>query len=264
MRVWMIGTITIIRSVIVSRRSWRNSLRTRARRRVIVPPSGRHGRAGRRGAPGERYEYVLEGRLGGLRRAEPREEPCRRAGLAHAGDSPQAPAEEIGVLEARVAPHGRERRERLGRERHLEEPAGERALQLGRAARGDQFPVEDEGEAVALFGLVHVVRRDEDRHPARGGELVDEVPEEAAALRVDASGRFVEEEELGLVEQGRRERDALPLAGREVLGQLAEDRLEAQACRERADALGEARARKAVYGTEKAQVFLDGEVDVER
>src|SRR5450756_3017975 len=87
MRVWMIGTITIIRSVIVSRRSWRNSLRTRARRRVIVPPSGRHGRAGRRGAPGERYEYVLEGRLGGLRRAEPREEPCRRAGLARAGEA---------------------------------------------------------------------------------------------------------------------------------------------------------------------------------
>src|SRR5450759_5689222 len=98
MSVWMIGTITIIRSVIVSRRSWRNSLWTRARRRVIVPPSGRRRARERGGAPGERHEHVLEGRLGGLRRAEPREEPCRRAGLAHAGDSPQAPAEEIGVL----------------------------------------------------------------------------------------------------------------------------------------------------------------------
>src|ERR1035437_1910416 len=241
MRVWMIGTITIIRSVIVSRRSWRNSLRTRARRRVIVPPSGRHGRAGRRGAPGERYKYVLEGRLGGLRRAEPREEPCRRAGLARAGDGSQAPAEEIGVLEARVAPHGRERRERLRRERHLEEPAGERALQLGRTPRGDEPAVEDEGEAVALLGLVHVVRRDEDRHPARGRELVDEVPEEAPPARVHATGRLVEEEELRLMEQGRRERDALPLAGREVLRELPEEWLEAQARRERADAVGETR-----------------------
>src|SRR5450759_5171041 len=113
MSVWRTGTIKIIRSVIVSRRSWRNSLWTRARRRVIVPPSGRHGRAGRRGAPGERHEHVLEGRLGGLRRTEPCEEPCRRAGLARAGAGSQASAEEIGVLEARVARHGRERREWL-------------------------------------------------------------------------------------------------------------------------------------------------------
>src|SRR5450830_825326 len=211
MSVWMIGTITIIRSVIVSRRSWRNSLRTRARRRFIVPPSGRHGRAGRRGAPGERHEHVLERGLGGLWRAESREEARRRAGLARAGDGPQTPAEEIGVLEARVAPHGRERREGLGRERHLEETAGERAFQLGRAPRGDEPAVEDEGEAVALLGLVHGVRRDEDRHPARGRELVDEVPEEAPPPRVHATGRLVEEEELRLVEQGRRERDASAL-----------------------------------------------------
>src|ERR1035438_8558353 len=227
MRVCRIGTITIIRSVIVSRRSWRNSLRTRAKRRFILPPSRRYGRAGMRGAPGERHEHVLERRLGGLERAEAREEPCRHVRLARAGDGPQAPAEEIGVLEARIAPHGRERREGFRGERHLEESPRERALQLGRAARGDQLPVENEGEAITLLGLVHVVRRDEDRHPARGRELVNQVPEEAPALRVDAAGRLVEEEELWLVEEGRRERDALALARREVLRELPEERLEA-------------------------------------
>ena len=149
-------------------------------------------------------------------------------------------AEEVGVLEARIALHGRERREGLGPERDLEEAAGERALQLGRAARGDEPAVEDEGEAVALLGLVHVVRRDEDGHAALGRELVDEVPEEAPALRVDAAGRLVEEEELRLVEERRGERDALALAGREVLRELAEERLEAKARGELADTLGEA------------------------
>src|ERR1019366_5852995 len=242
MRVWRIGTITIIRSVIVSRRSWRNSFRTRAKRRFIVPPSRRHGRAGRRGAPGERHEHVLERGLGGLQRAEAREEPCCHVRLARAGDGPQAPAEEIGVLEARIAPHGRERRKGFRGERNLEESPRERALQLGRAARGDQLAVENEREAVALLGLVHVVRRAEDRHPACGRELVNQVPEEAPALRVDAAGRLVEEEELWLVEEGRRESDALALARREVLRELLEDRLESEAVGELACTHGDAGA----------------------
>ena len=103
-------------------------------------------------------------------------------------------------------------------------------------------PVQDEREDVALLGLVHVVGRHEDRHSPRRRELVDEVPEQPPSLRVDAARGLVEEEKLGLVEEGRGKRDALPLARREVLGQLAEDRFEAQPPRELLDARGEARA----------------------
>ena len=50
-----------------------------------------------------------------------------------------------------------------------------RLQRLGRAA-GDQLAAIDQAQPVAVFGLVHVVRGDEDRH-ALAGHLVDQVPE---------------------------------------------------------------------------------------
>ena len=67
---------------------------------------------------------------------------------------------------------------------------------LGRAA-GDQLAAIDQPQAVAVFRLVHVVRGDEDGH-ALAGQLVDQVPELAAADRIDARGRLVEEEDRRL------------------------------------------------------------------
>ena len=73
---------------------------------------------------------------------------------------------------------------------------------VGRAAR-DQLAVEDVGDVVAALGLVHVMGRDQHRDAALG-ERVDFVPEVAARLRVDARGRLVEQQQLGLVRASRR------------------------------------------------------------
>src|ERR1043165_1070014 len=43
------------------------------------------------------------------------------------------------------------------------ESAAERALHLGRRAERLQAPAREEGEPVEALGLVHVVRRDDDR-----------------------------------------------------------------------------------------------------
>ena len=56
-----------------------------------------------------------------------------------------------------------------------------RLERLGRA-QGDQLAAVDQAEPVAVLGLVHVVRGDEDRH-ALARQLVDQVPELAAADR---------------------------------------------------------------------------------
>ena len=45
-----------------------------------------------------------------------------------------------------------------------------------------------------------------------------EIPELAAALRIDAAGGLVEEQQLGLVEERRGQGHALPLSGRERAG----------------------------------------------
>jgi hypothetical protein len=134
---------------------------------------------------------------------------------------------------------------------------------VGRAV-GDDPSVQDEGKPIALLRLVHVVRGDEDRHPAVGRELVDQVPEEPPPLRVHAPGRLVEKEQLGLVQERRRERDALALAGRQARGHRGQERREAQSLRELADPAFEPGDAKAVEGAEEAQVLADGQVDVER
>jgi hypothetical protein len=62
--------------------------------------------------------------------------------------------------------------------------------------------------------LVHHVRRDENRLslPRKG---VEHVPELAAQDGVEADGRFVEHEQVGVTEQGDRERRARAFASRE-------------------------------------------------
>src|SRR5581483_11846052 len=76
------------------------------------------------------------------------------------------------------------------------------------------------GGPVAVVDLLHEVGRDEDRRPRRG-LVLDELPEGAAALDVDARRRLVEEEEARLVERRERQAGALADAGREVVDALA-------------------------------------------
>src|SRR5690606_23545580 len=103
---------------------------------------------------------------------------------------------QVHVVEHVVPAQGFGRSERITRRCDLEETAFEGFLQRrGRALR-DEATIEDEGEAVALLGLVHVVRRHEHGHAAVGGELVDEVPEQAAPAWVDAASGLVEKEQF--------------------------------------------------------------------
>jgi hypothetical protein len=62
------------------------------------------------------------------------------------------------------------------------------------------------------------VARHEHRHATLGGEVSDQLPDLDDAGRIEAVGRLVEHEEIGLVEQGAREREPLEVAKRQRPG----------------------------------------------
>src|SRR5208337_1820665 len=84
--------------------------------------------------------------------------------------------------------------------------------QVGGSAFGDDLTVIDNGEAVTeAFGLVHVVSREQD-----GAtfflEGADDVPELAAALRIEAGGGLVKKEDARIADQSSGYGQALFLA----------------------------------------------------
>ena len=100
-------------------------------------------------------------------------------------------------------------RRRQADEHHV---AGDLPLELGRRALGDDLAVVHDGDPVAeRVGLVQVVRGDEDGH-ALAAQPADLVPHVRAALRVEAGGRLVEEDDLRLVDDAERDVDPAALA----------------------------------------------------
>ena len=54
--------------------------------------------------------------------------------------------------------------------------------------------VDDREPVAELVGLLHVVRGEQDRLPV-GVQLAEDLPQRDAALRVEAGGRLVEEQD---------------------------------------------------------------------
>ena len=82
--------------------------------------------------------------------------------------------------------------------------------------------VHDRDPITEGVGLVHVVRRDDDRRPARAN-LTDQVPEVAPCLWVERRGWLVKDDDLRLVDERARDREALLLAARESASTRAVD-----------------------------------------
>src|SRR5439155_9298867 len=88
------------------------------------------------------------------------------------------------------------------------------ADELVDAAGGDEAAVvHDRGVGTDLLELGQDVAGEEDGH-ALGAEPADELADLAHLLGVEADGGLVEDEELGLVEEGLREGETLTHAGR--------------------------------------------------
>ena len=86
----------------------------------------------------------------------------------------------------------------------------------GRAQRDDLALVDDRDAVAEPLGLVHVVGRQHDG-AAAVPQVADDFPELAAGLRVEPRRRLVEEEHLGIADQGDRDGQPLLLAAGELL-----------------------------------------------
>ena len=93
------------------------------------------------------------------------------------------------------------------------------------------------------------------------GELVDLVPELAARLRVDAGGRLVEQQQLGLGQDAGAERQALLPAARQRAGQLRSRPSRPELLDGLARRLG--RIGDVVDARDELQILPDGQVLVE-
>ena len=79
------------------------------------------------------------------------------------------------------------------------------------------LPVVHDDEPVAqLLGLVHVVRREDERH-ALPLQAVEPLPDDVPRLRVEAGRRLVEQQHLRLVDERARDREAALHAARQRL-----------------------------------------------
>src|SRR5262252_5716868 len=88
---------------------------------------------------------------------------------------------------------------------------------------GDAAVVDDDDARGAPHGRQAV--RDHDRRPA-AHQLGDAAFDHALGLGIDAGGRLVEDQDLGVAGQGAREREQLALAGREVRPPLEHARVQ--------------------------------------
>src|SRR5882762_3165267 len=135
------------------------------------------------------------------------------------------------------------------------------AQRIGSAV-GDELAIINVGDVAAALGLVHIVRGDEERD-AVAGKLEEQIPELAARDGVDAGGGLVEEKELGLVQHGAAEGEALlPSAGK-LRCEPSEVGAEAVELDDFVHAALQAIGRQAIDAPVKKQILRHGKVVVE-
>src|SRR6185369_11788981 len=165
---------------------------------------------------GHAHEHVLErGVVGGqalerdlLARELGQERRDRDVRLVH--DEREARGLAAALAHGRQALDGAELERAVDRE--LDHVLGAEARdQLGGRAERDDAPVVHDRDAVAEpLSLVHIMRR-EQRGAALPAKRLDQVPELPPRLRVQARRGLVEEQQLGIVDERARERQALAL-----------------------------------------------------
>ena len=172
-------------------------------------------------------------------------------------------AEDARLLDLRHRVERPHRRDRLGGADLENRPRGKDGLQLlDRAVRGKPAGLDD-GHAVAVLGLVQVVRGDEDGD-AGARQLVDQPPELPARQRIDTAGRLVEEHDRRLVENGAAEREPLAPAGRERAGERALAAAKTGHVEHEGAPRGEPIRVEPVDAAEERDVLIDGQLLVER
>jgi hypothetical protein len=93
-------------------------------------------------------------------------------------------------------------------------------LELGWRADGDYVPLVHGDQRVERFRLLHISGRREDAHAgALRAHAIDQVPKLSARQRIDSGRRLIENEEVGIVDEGTADSKLLPHAAGELSGE---------------------------------------------
>src|SRR5580658_5849543 len=110
--------------------------------------------------------------------------------------------------------------------------------------------------------LIHGRRRNQDGHPLRE-KLMQKVPELAATHRIDAVGRLIEQEHLGLVEERAREGQLFVHTARQGFGATVLEFREASDGEQSFTTFAECIAREAEHLAEEREILGDREIAIE-
>ena len=193
------------------------------------------------------------------RRVDPGDELLGRDAVVGDADEP-GDGVDVG-REPEPAQLGVERRAIGGIEQHR--PIEQLALHLVGRADDRDAAVVDDAHPVGLLGLLEVVRRQEDGRAVGVADLAEVVPQAAAADRVEARGRLVEEQHPGPMHEAADDLELALHAARERLERLVDVVAEPDDVGELLDALAVLGGHRAVERPVRVQaVDRDVEADV--
>ena len=136
--------------------------------------------------------------------------------------------------------------------------------QLGGCAGGQNPAIIHGGQPVKALGLVHIGRGHDHAHlRALAANAVDQIPELRARQRVHAGRGLIQNQQVGVVDEGAAQRQLLLHAARELAGRAGEEFLQSGALGQIVDArpaLGRVMAEKA---PEELQILLHRQRGVE-
>jgi hypothetical protein len=112
---------------------------------------------------------------------------------------------------------------------HLGQDVGGRTIGVRAALVQDHQAVDEAG------GQVEIVEGDQDGHRSVGGERPDELEQLELPLKIEAAGRFVQEQDAWLAHERLRDGDHLTLAAAQLAEVAQGDRLEAELVQDRGD-----------------------------
>ncbi len=95
-----------------------------------------------------------------------------------------------------------------------------RCLSAAGVSSATMSPVIDDGDPIAVLGLVHVVGGEKQRRPVLLAQPAQHLPGARARLRIEPGGRLVEEQDVGAVDQAARDLEASLHAAREGARQI--------------------------------------------
>src|SRR5712671_6120024 len=146
--------------------------------------------------------------------------------------------------------------------------AGDLRLHIGKLAKrigcaiGNEAAEINVRDVAAAFGFVHVMGGDEERD-AVAGKLEEKIPELPARDRIDSGSGLVKEQELGFVEHGATEGQALLPSTGKLSGETIEIGLKTVELDDFVHAALQAIRRQAVDAAVELKIFGDGEIVVE-